>query len=393
MKDVRLIFLFIILFLPLAPLSAQWYVNYENGRKAFKNGQWQQAVAYLSEAISDEPDSKRDKKTYGFVFIDYFPYAYRGAAYYRLGDLANARADLEKEKGDGDTPVYHAERDKEAAVILAEYLVYLQKPAAQAAQQKAPETPKPNPPQVAVQKPPATSEEGAPRFDAKKQRREDIEKAFASGVAYFNGDDLDHAEEQFKSVLALEPSHRRAAEFLNRIETKRRKLAAALRPKETPAAPHESSREVSAPAADTVGSAFFREAVRLLNGGSPGKAKPLFQKVNAVAPGYPELGAYMNTIASLEQSARAGISAYFHGEYRDAIGKLKELSQKESDNPHVFAILACSYAAEYLLAGSEDGKLKKEAVEAYGRVKGINPGYELDAKLISPGVIALLTGE
>jgi hypothetical protein len=59
----------------------------------------------------------------------------------------------------------------------------------------------------------------------------------------------------------------------------------------------------------------------------------------------------------------------------------------------VYAFLACSYAAEYLLAGAENGNLKKEAVAAFGKVKGIDPRYELDAELISPGIIALLKGE
>jgi hypothetical protein len=88
-----------------------------------------------------------------------------------------------------------------------------------------------------------------------------------------------------------------------------------------------------------------------------------------------------------------GIVAFFEGEYKEAIVKLGDPSQNGNDNPHVYAFLACSYAAEYLLAGGENGNLKKEAVDAFGKVKGIDPSYELDKKLISPGIVALLTGE
>lgn len=349
----RLPLLIMLLFVPSWLAFAQWYVSYEKGRTAVENKDWQQAVAHLNAAIDEDAESQTNKKTYGFVFIDYFPYLYRGIAYYRLGELDKARADLEKEKSDG--AINDAERDKGAPALLAQYLDLLQKPAPQTAQQKPPPVVQEKTPRVVDQKLPGNSAVTAPPLSQKK-----------------TGDQASGNQKK---------------------ETSGKPLAAATPPKENPPAPHESARESAVPSADTAGSAFFREGISLLNAGKIGGAKSAFRQVSAVAPGYPQLADYLGTIGSFEQKTHTGISAFFRGDYAGAIENLGPASKSVSDNPHVFAFLACSYAAQYLLAGAEDGKLKREAVEAFGRVKGIDPRYELDRDLISPGIIALLKGE
>jgi tetratricopeptide (TPR) repeat protein len=340
---------------PSALLRAQWYESYENGRKAVQKGQWQQAVSHLTEALNDQPDSKANKKTYGFVFIDYFPYLYRGIAYYRSGDMVNARADIEKAKNEG--AVEDAQRDKEAPSLLAEYIGLLQKPAPQIAQQKP------------AQNPPLNPSSGALQPDLKKS---DLKKS-----------DLKKPDLKKSETVAAD-------------QKQNQKLAAAVpvHPKDiTAATTHEPVRTGGASAPDTAGSALFRDAVALFNNGKIGQAKARFQTLQRIAPSYPELADYMGSIGSVENMVHQGIAAFFGGEYRDAIDKLSSSSKKGNDNPHVYAFLACSYAAEYLLAGAENGNLKREAVDAFGKVRGIDPRYELDTKLISPGIIALLTGE
>ncbi len=394
MTKARVQIFLLVLLVPSAFLRAQWYASYEKGREEVKRGQWQQAVSNLTEALDDESDSKANKKTYGFVFIDYFPYLYRGIAYYRLGDMAKARADLEKAKNEG--AIEDAERDKEAPSLLNEYLGLIQKPAPQTAQQ--------SPPQKIPQNPIQNPASAAPQTDLKKlaashqkEKKVRIDRAFAEGVGFFRRGDLDRAEEQFKIVLGEESGHPGAANFLKRIQIRRERLAAAatVRQQEIPAAtPHEPVRPGGgASALDTTGSALFNNAVALFNAGKIGQAKAGFRGLQSVAPSYPDLAKYMALIGSAENNVHQGIAAFFEGEYGEAIDRLSSLSKSGNDNPHVYAFLACSYAAEYLLAGAEDGNLKKEAFDAFGKVKGIDPRYELDAKLISPGIIALLTGE
>ncbi len=344
--------IFLLLF-PSGLVLAQWYVEYDEGRRAAmeKGGDLQKAVALLNEAINDESDSKANKRTTSLQFIDYFPYLYRGIAYYKLGELDKARADLNKEKDDG--AINDAERDKGAPALLAQYLELLQKPAPQTAQQKSPPVAQQKPPPVVQQKP-----SGNPGESAQPDRKK-------------------------PGLLPAGKSDENAG----------KSIASAARPRENPPASHEPAGESSTPAADTAGSALFREAVALLNDGKTTRAKSAFLRVRAVAPAYPDLGSYLGTIASFEQKTHAGISAFFRGEYAEAIENLSSTTKNGSDNPHVYAFLACSYAAEYFLAGAENGKLKREAVEAFGKVRGIDPRYELDAQLISPGIIALLKGE
>ncbi|HEX7571567.1 MAG TPA: hypothetical protein VF514_00635, partial [Bacteroidota bacterium] len=228
------------------------------------------------------------------------------------------------------------------------------------------------------------------------QKKDRISGSFAAGVEFFKRDDLNRAEEQFKNVLELDPAHAGAGRYLKRIETQRQKLAAAaaVHPKEIPApALQEPAATGGAPAPDTAGSGLFRDAVALFNDGKIGQAKARFHSLETIAPSYPGLADYLGHISTVEDNVHQGIAAYFEGEYREAIEKLGSSSKNGNDNPHVYAFLACSYAAEYLLAGAENGNLKKEAVDAFGKVKGIDPRYQLDARLISPGIIALLTGE
>jgi tetratricopeptide (TPR) repeat protein len=425
--------LMLLLLVPSAFLRAQWYVTYEKGREAVKNGHWEQGVTYLTEVLNDEPDSKANKKTYGLTFSDYFPYLYRGIAYYKLGDLANARADLEKAKSEGAIDDWRS--DKEAPSLLKEYISLLQKPAPQTAEQRPPQNTPQNPPPAVPQTDPKYTEgvrlfnqrefrkaldqftavpESSPQHalalkyidraqaELKKletaadqrEKRDRIEKGFASGVEYFKRDDLDRAEAEFKNVLGLESTHRGAGEYLKRIEARRQKLAAAVHQKELPPpTPQEPPPSGKNRGTDTTGLALFRDAVALFNDGKIGQSKAKFQSLQNIAPSYPELANYMALIVSIENKVHMGIAAFFEGEYSVAIDQLRSSSKNGNDNPHVYAFLACSCAAEYLLAGAENGSLRKEAVDAFGKLKGIDPRYELDRKLISPGIIALLTGE
>jgi tetratricopeptide (TPR) repeat protein len=425
----KAVFLILLLLVTSALLQAQWYVSYEKGREAVQKGQWQQAVNQLTEAIDEASNSKANKKMYGLQFIDYFPYLYRGVAYYKQGDLVNARADLEKAKNEG--AIEKAQKDDRAPALLAEYLGYIQKPAQQIAQekppQKSPQNPSPGAPQAdpkyaegvrllnqkefrkALDQFRAVPENSPQHAQALKfiekaqteltkietaQKKERISKTFAAGVELFKKNDLNRAEGLFKSVLEMDPSQQEAGRYLKLIEDRRQKPAAAVRPVEIPAA---ASREPvvrkGAPGPDTTGSALFQDAVTRFDEGKIIQAKARFRRLEAIAPSYPGLANYTGLISSVEESVHQGIVAFFEGEYKEAIAKLGDPSKSGNDNPHVYAFLACSYAAEYLLAGGENGDLKKEAVDAFGKVKGIDPRYELDKKLISPGIVALLTGE
>ena len=348
-----------LLFAPCAVLHAQWYVDYQSGKEALEKQQWQAAITHFTKALDDEPDSKANKKTYGFTFIDYFPYLYRGIAYYRLGDQANAKADIGKAKAEG--VIGDAQRDEEAGKLLEQYAALVEKPPPQVAQ-KRPE-----------QKPPETAQQNVPPQSqavktAEKQKPPEEKAPLV-------------AKNEPKKESAPADEHRRPEEEKRSENTPG--TAAATR------VPAAGNRLASA---DTAGSGLFTEGAALFNAGRVVQAKSRFEALRTRIPGYPGLADYMAMIEGIERRTSAGIAAYFQGEYREAIDQLTSSAKNGSDNPHLYAVLACAYAAEYLLAGEEDGALKKEAVDAYGRTRGLDPRYELDSKLISPRIIAILTG-
>lgn len=359
MRSARLLIVCAAVLAPCALLRAQWYVEYASGKDALERQQYQAAVNHFTKALDDESDSKANKKTYGYVFIDYFPYLYRGIAYYKLGDMANARTDLEKAKQEG--AIADAQRDQEAQTLLDQYIALLARPAPQVAQKKqeqAPaETPRQNPP---------PQPQGVKT--AEKQKSGETGGTLA-------------AKKEPKQEVNPPPADHRAGE----------KQAA-----ETVSGPgpetHLPAVANKSAGADTAGSGLFAASAALFNAGKVGQSKAGFDLLRQKLPAYPGVADYLQMIESVQKRTSAGIAAYFQGEYHDAIEQLTSSAKNGSDNPHLYAVLACAYAAEYLLAGEEDGRLKNEAVEAFGKTRTLDPRYELDASLISPRIIALLGG-
>ena len=118
-----------LLVVPAAGLCAdEWYESYEKGRVALSQNQFAEAAQYLTEAIEQKAESKANARTYGMVFIDYFPYLYRGIARARLGQAGLAKQDFETEDKAGE--VYEAERDTRAGPLLRQQMEGLKSVAA-----------------------------------------------------------------------------------------------------------------------------------------------------------------------------------------------------------------------------------------------------------------------
>ena len=222
--------------------TQDWYVNYEKGLDAFRNQQWQAAVQSLSEAIADQSDSKANKRMPGLQFVDYFPYVYRGVAYFKLGDRTKALTDLEK--AEGEKEVQDGTKDLEAAKLLRDHLALLRKSAVpqtdarfaegkklydQREYRKAIEqfdsVPEDSPQHAEALRYKGRAEKELRDLEA-KGKRDRLDKALADGKRYLNQKDLNNAETQFNEVLAIDPNHRAARTYLNTITTMRQKSAA-----------------------------------------------------------------------------------------------------------------------------------------------------------------------
>jgi tetratricopeptide (TPR) repeat protein len=342
---VRRIGVLAVMLLLVRGLSiAQWYVSYENGLKAFRNRQYQEAVQDLSEAIDDQSDSKASKRTYGMQFIDYFPYVYRGVAYFKLGDRTKALEDLQK--AEDEKEVQNASTDTEAGRLLPEYLALVRKTAAP-------------PPQADIVK-----EQNPPKTETRKVEVPPTVK---------NSDDArrtpDRATKDHKDAVEKPPVTEKKKPVTEPVQTTRTQPV------------------------DTTKLAMFHEAVALYTDGRMSRAKVRFLDLRQLDPSYPELATYLQSISDNEEKVRKGIAAFFAGDYQQAIDQLAETSRVGRDNAHAYAFLACSYAAQYLLSGGENSALRKNAADAYGKTRAVDAGYTLNDRFISPKIIALLRGE
>jgi tetratricopeptide (TPR) repeat protein len=117
----RLFVLALMLACPGVEAGAQeWHENYRDGLTALRQEKFTEAVAHLSQAIAQRPESKANARAHGVRFIDYYPYVYRGIAYARLGQTSLALKDFEKEHAAGE--VYNGIHDTKAGTLLRERL-------------------------------------------------------------------------------------------------------------------------------------------------------------------------------------------------------------------------------------------------------------------------------
>ena len=340
--------------LMLGALSAaradEWYVNYQRAKEAVQAHQWQRAIDLLNDAIGDKDASSKHVKTYGMQFIPYFPYIYRGAAYFNLNNRAAAKADLEREENS------NASGDDKA--LLQEYLDQLQaSPAPQL------------PPAVAEQKKP--DQEPASRKEAKQPEKAPTEPKQTKTAPGTSGGTTQPVKQETKQE--------------KKPETKQEAKQA---PRETAPPP---STATTASRSDTVGQGWLTAAKASLDGGNYRRAKELVLQYRRSGGTSEEAARMLAAIGSIEEQVRTGIGLYFEGKYSEAASELSGSLSRGHDSPHTLALLACAYAAQYLLGGSNDSALKRQALDAYSRARQLDAGYALRKEYISPQIIALLS--
>ena len=85
-----------------------------------------------------------------------------------------------------------------------------------------------------------------------------------------------------------------------------------------------------------------------------------------------------------------GARKYFEGDFDGAIGYLSSALEVSSKEPSAHFLLGCAYASKYLLSGSQDKDLLKNASNAFQRLKKLNPNYQPRNKTyFSPAVLDL----
>ena len=72
-----------------------WWNYYERGLSFAEGEFYPEAIADLTQAINQRAEDQRTARTYGMHFIDYFPHREIGIVYFRVGNLEDAKFELE----------------------------------------------------------------------------------------------------------------------------------------------------------------------------------------------------------------------------------------------------------------------------------------------------------
>ncbi len=95
MKTLLHCSLALMLLAGVAASQAKFYNYYKEGLRYLEEKDWQRAITELRSAASLEFEDSDQKRIYGTRFIEYFPHREMGRAYYHLGEVENARKELE----------------------------------------------------------------------------------------------------------------------------------------------------------------------------------------------------------------------------------------------------------------------------------------------------------
>jgi tetratricopeptide (TPR) repeat protein len=483
-QSLKLVVFAVPLILPMRAHAEAWYTSYEKGVNAVQNQTWQNAVNFLNDAIAERSEEKANAKTYGLQFIDYFPYLYRGIAYYHLGQLDLAKNDLNKSAQSGE--VRDGSKDKDASSLLDKYQQLLKAPPAIAdklsraissyndadyatAITRFNEVLSLDPGNTQAKNYLAKAKEGQKSITARKAE-DPGKQELAEGITAFKQNDFVAAESHFNKVLAVDRNNKEAATYLRRIRDDRdrtnniaslyqagvralnngalddaeAKMRAILKIDRTNkdasrALQSISDRRTAAERLVKEGIALFNNkqvepadtkflAALAANNGNI-KARDYHNRVLSstnsagithLADSLIQLGitkfdagrfrearetfrtarqssndlraiSYLQKLDSIEANTRAGVAAFFEGNYDKSIEALSRAVELSSKNEMSYVYLACAYGARYFLSGAEDDDLQKKAITAFRHVTELNSTYQLDRRYISPRIIALLS--
>jgi len=94
-------------FLATALLAApmpQWHADYVKGLQAARDGRLQEAIMLFQQALKVRTTDSGKLRAQGTTFIEYYPHREMGICYYYLGDLENARRELNISLSQAPTP-------------------------------------------------------------------------------------------------------------------------------------------------------------------------------------------------------------------------------------------------------------------------------------------------
>ncbi len=316
-------------------LAQTWYDSYDQGLAAVKKANWPVVIQKMNDAISKEPSEGRKEKTYGTIFIGYFPYYYRGVAYFETGEFEKAIADFEHTIG-SDPNLESKDSYIRKAKEFRQPPTPIPPPATP--------TPTPTPTPTFSPRPPATPVQiltPTPGPGLTPRRTEPP------------GLDTSTTEKRQRALGALSD----AGGLMN---SARREQADSLA-----AARYDAALRAFSDATNRSNSArTLSDWQRVLD--SAEGAKTAFDVAIREAQ---HVKATESVTSQLRRRVRSALDDYFAGKYADAARQFSDLANSQQDNALLWAFLGASRYAQYYIEGERDPQGRAQAEDAFRRAK------------------------
>ncbi len=130
------------------------------------------------------------------------------------------------------------------------------------------------------------------------------------------------------------------------------------------------------------------------NGAHANDAKTLLAQVikkeSEPKPSQPQQETAQQTPATSDESLRAGLQAYFRGEYSQAETSLSDyLTNKGAKQQLAYFFRGASHSAQYFLSGEKDSQEKNLALQDFRDLKRLAASFQPPEGYVSPKILAL----
>ena len=357
---------------PTGEVRAQepWYVAYEKGVEAVREGQWELAEMKLKAALRDGPSQGRNVKAYGVRFIHFVPSYYLGVVYFNQQRFEASLEELERAASLGLV----TESDSEYAPMeeLMQRLKGLLEP---------------------VETSPSAPPEG--RGVAPAGEEQQAEALISYARTLLEQEDVEGARKALESARVKDPGNPSIQVLGQRIsELEAGRLAQAQQ------AANEKERRSQAEDELAERAELERELAELSKLVTARKWFEARQKASELARRDPHEPALLRLQAAIDKGQaearwedvmKSGISAFYTGSYQTAIEILEPLAGQRRSAPVLF-YLACSRAALALWESDERREtLLGRARADFNESRRLDPRFPLDQRWISPRILGALT--
>jgi hypothetical protein len=325
----RLVVFAVLLLIPSFAF-AEWYDDYENGMKAADRANWSGVISSMNAAIAKKPTEGRHK-SYGTIFVDYYPYYYRGIAFFETGDFRRAVDDLERTKGTGRVKLGSADsyiRRANERLTVPATPEPTAKPTVQPTREITPPTPTPTRPPITPPTP--TPFQGLPDSTSVRDARARAERI------------LNQARQA-------------------RLTAQREVPSSAVRPEFSTGQGHLNRAERQLASADSVQEwdaiADSADAARVSFDQALSRARA------ALNQGIDDL------TRNTRQRVRSALEAYFDGRFDEAARLFDSLTRADSDNALLWAFYGASLYSSYYIDGERNTSMRLAAENAFRKAK------------------------